>query len=328
MTTRAGVAAAGDRRRSSESARPPLWAGGVASCAATLVSHPFDLTKVRLQTIRKQISADPHVRRRVISTRMVPVMWTIVKTEGVRALYGGLSASLLRQGTYSTIRFGLYDAFKWLLVEKDKKPTWGQLLLCSTAAGILGGASGNPSDVVNVRMQNDGQLPPAQRRNYRHALDGLVRICREEGARVLLRGVGYSTSRAVVMTVSQMMSYDIFKELLLSQQRHRNDSLGVHFASSVGSALVATTACSPFDVIKTRIMSAHTADDRRAFKIIHQMVRNEGILSLFKGWVPAFVRLGPHTIVTFIVMEYIRDWHTQSKPHRQHIIQPAFANHP
>lgn len=99
-------------------------------------------------------------------------------------------------------------------------------------AGALGGAFGNPSDVVNVRMQNDGQLPPNQRRNYKNVLDGMVRICREEGPRVLLRGIGSSTHRAILITVSQMSSYDMFKQAFIDRL-HFHDDLMTHFASSL-----------------------------------------------------------------------------------------------
>jgi len=33
----------------------------------------------------------------------------IIRTNGALALYNGLSASILRQATYSTTRFGLYE---------------------------------------------------------------------------------------------------------------------------------------------------------------------------------------------------------------------------
>lgn len=36
----------------------------------------------------------------------------IVKQDGVLGLYNGLSASLLRQLTYSTTRFGMYEVVK------------------------------------------------------------------------------------------------------------------------------------------------------------------------------------------------------------------------
>ncbi|ORX57529.1 mitochondrial carrier [Hesseltinella vesiculosa] len=285
---------------------PPFWYGGFASCVASLVSHPFDLTKVRIQTIvRKQHNAwNWHLFG---PANMVRTMRMIVQTEGWHALYNGLDASLLRQGTYSTIRFGLYDYFKWLAAGNDK-PTFRQLLACSTSAGILGGAVGNPFDVVNVRMQNDGQLPPEQQRRYKNVIDGMYRICKEEGPRVLLRGLGPSTQRAVLITVSQMTSYDEFKMMLINRLAWHN-GLMTHFSASLLAGLVATTVCSPLDVVKTRIMNAHHPDRKHLVNIVLHMIKTEGLGSLFRGWVPAFIRLGPHTTVTFLVLEKLKEHH-------------------
>ena len=63
-------------------------------------------------------------------------------------------------------------------------------IVAGVLAGGVAGIAGNPADVVNVRMQNDGKLPMEQRRNYRNALDGLLRIVREEGPVALFRGLG------------------------------------------------------------------------------------------------------------------------------------------
>lgn len=110
-------------------------------------------------------------------------------------------------------------------------PTVWQMLLASSTAGALGGACGNPGDVVNVRMQYDGQLPIQQRRNYKHALDGVVRIAREEGIASLFRGLGPNMNRAILMTSSQCVSYDTFKDLLL-RYSPLQDGLVLHFTSS------------------------------------------------------------------------------------------------
>jgi dicarboxylate transporter 10 len=56
-------------------------------------------------------------------------------------------------------------------------------------------------------------------------------------------------------------------------------------------------------------MSASTASGTGAMGAMTSMIRNEGIMSLFKGWTPAFIRLGPHTIVTFMVLEQLKCWH-------------------
>lgn len=107
-----------------------------------------------------------------------------------------------------------------------------ELLLCSSIAGALGGVSGNPGDVINVRMQNDGQLPITQRRNYKHAMDGIVRISKEEGAAALFRGLGPNVNRAILMTSSQCVSYDVFKSILLNHSPLQ-DGLTLHFSSSL-----------------------------------------------------------------------------------------------
>jgi dicarboxylate transporter 10 len=111
-------------------------------------------------------------------------------------------------------------------------PSVLQLLMCSTAAGIAGGICGNPGDVVNVRMQNDGQLPVHLKRNYLHAFDGLIRMTKEEGVASLFRGVGPNINRAILMTSSQCVSYDRFKAFFLKSQ-YLNEGMGLHLLSSV-----------------------------------------------------------------------------------------------
>ncbi len=57
---------------------------------------------------------------------------------------------------------------------------------------------GAPADVVNVRMQNDCKLPMEQRRNYKHAFNGLIRIYHEEGPRTLFNGIIKLTKKPVL----------------------------------------------------------------------------------------------------------------------------------
>jgi hypothetical protein len=91
-------------------------------------------------------------------------------------------------------------------------------------AGAGGSLVGNPADVIMVRMQADGtnsmsrsfpstytslffvlgRLPEAQRRNYKHAFDGLFRIAREEGITTLWTGTLPNLQRAMLMTAGQL----------------------------------------------------------------------------------------------------------------------------
>ncbi|ODQ80337.1 hypothetical protein BABINDRAFT_131998 [Babjeviella inositovora NRRL Y-12698] len=263
---------------------------------ACLFTHPLDLAKVRLQTAAKP------------GAGLVSTAYLIMKHEGFLKLYSGLSASLLRQATYSTTRFGVYDALKEYFTARNggAQPSTGILLPCSMAAGAIGGLVGNPSDVVNIRMQNDSSLPHNQRRNYKNAFDGLRRMVSEEGPAALFRGLSPNLTRGILMTASQVVTYDIAKECLVEQLNFDPTTKATHFSASLLAGLVATTVCSPADVVKTRIMNSKDAT-QGAITILTDAVKHEGVGFMFRGWIPAFVRLGPQTILTFVALEQLRE---------------------
>ncbi|OCK75337.1 MC family mitochondrial carrier protein [Lepidopterella palustris CBS 459.81] len=273
----------------------PLIFGGSAAAMAALITHPLDLVKVRLQT------RTPSSPQSMLSTFI-----HIYRTQGISGLYTGLSASMLRQLTYSIVRFGVYEDLKIRFASTQTPSNPGtnlsflSLIAMSSTAGFLGGIAGNPADVVNVRMQSDAAKPPFAQLKYKNALDGLVRMIREEGLPALFRGVGANCGRAVLMTSSQLASYDIFKATCLSTQ-YFSDNFFTQFISSVGAGFVATTICSPVDVVKTLIMSA--GGKLPLLQTLHTIQRKEGIFWVLRGWVPSFIRLGPQTIITMLIFE-------------------------
>lgn len=268
----------------------PFWFGGSASCFAACFTHPLDLIKVRLQT-----QGHHGVRR-----NMLQMFVHVAKDDGLRGLYRGLSAAQLRQLTYSMTRFGVYEDLKNRFTTPDKQPSFLTLVAMASTAGLLGGIAGNPCDILNVRMQHDAALPVEQRRNYKHAIDGLLRMAREEGVGSLWRGVWPNSSRAILMTVGQLATYDVFKRSLL-QYTSLKDNLTTHFTASFLAGFVATTICSPVDVIKTRVMSSK--ENSSIVRLVTDITRAEGLRWMFKGWVPSFIRVGPHTVLTFLFLE-------------------------
>ncbi|KXL43143.1 hypothetical protein M433DRAFT_21320 [Acidomyces richmondensis BFW] len=278
----------------------PLWFGGSASCFAACVTHPLDLLKVRLQT-------QSHGAQRKGLGQMLT---HVVQHDGLPGLYRGLSASLLRQITYSTTRFGVYEELKEVFTTGVVTPSFPALIAMASTSGFLGGIAGNPADILNVRMQNDAALPQSERRNYKHAMDGLARMIREEGVASMFRGVWPNSTRAVLMTASQLASYDMFKKEIL-ERTSMDDNLYTHFTASFMAGFVATTVCSPVDVVKTRIMSAKVKEN--VISLLLNITKHEGFGWMFRGWVPSFIRLGPHTIATFMFLEQHkkiwRKWH-------------------
>ena len=105
-----------------------------------------------------------HIVRSVTNYKISPVKYLFSRNHGILALYNGLSASLLRQLTYSTTRFAIYEMAKQSVSPNGEKIGFGQSLAMAAVAGGCGGIVGTPGDMVNVRMQNDIKLPPEQRR--------------------------------------------------------------------------------------------------------------------------------------------------------------------
>lgn len=109
--------------------RLPRWYfGGGASAMAACLTHPLDLLKVHLQTAKssKEFTLVTRVKR-------------IVEVQGFTALYNGLTASLFRQLTYSTVRFGLYDILKQASKDSSGKIPFHQMVAMAGISGAAGG---------------------------------------------------------------------------------------------------------------------------------------------------------------------------------------------
>eukprot|EP00128_Syssomonas_multiformis_P001804 Colp12_sorted_trinity150504_noHs@20663 len=282
----------------------PIWMkyliGGLSGMTAAVVTHPLDLIKVRMQLIGKAAGSEA----------VKPGMWHtakgVVTSQGFTGLYSGLSASLLRQMTYTTTRLGLYEQLKNSF-QKGDKSSLGQSIFLAAIAGAGGAVIGNPADVTMVRMQADGRLPPSQRRNYTSALDGLARTVKAEGVGALFSGVLPNIERAMLMCVGQLAAYDQTKQLLLSTP-YFSDSIATHILSSIAAGFVATSITSPFDVVKTRIMNASPTDPqyKGTLDAFTKILRAEGPFAFYKGWTPYFIRLGPNTVVMMVVCEQLK----------------------
>lgn len=236
--------------------------------------------------------------------RMTGMAMQVVRSDGVLALYNGLSASLCRQMTYSMTRFAIYETVRDKISSQNQGPMpFYQKILLAAFGGLTGGFIGTPADMVNVRMQNDVKLPPDLRRNYAHALDGLLRVWKEEGIRKLFSGASMAASRGAMVTVGQLSCYDQAKQLVLGTGL-MTDNIFTHFVASFIAGGCATVLCQPMDVVKTRLMNS-----KGEYRGVIHCLSDTGKLgpkAFYKGLVPAGIRLIPHTVLTFIFLEQLR----------------------
>jgi solute carrier family 25 oxoglutarate transporter 11 len=259
--------------------------GGLSAMAGAAASHPLDVIKVRMQIEAQKASA----------------FETAAKVFRERSMFAGLTASLARQGVYSSCRFGVYDYLK----RASGSLTFAQSVGCGLCAGGFGAVVANPLDLTLVRMQADAKLPMAERRNYKNVVDGVSRILREEGLVTLWKGSSPTCLRAMVITASQFAVYDKAKQQIL-QAKLLPDGTTAHFTSALTAGFVASVTSNPFDVIKTRVYNAAPGTYKNPLDCLVKTIAEGGPMALYKGFIPTFVRQAPYVIVMFITNENLK----------------------
>lgn len=271
--------------------------GGLAGAASATLVQPFDLLKTQ-----RQILAGKGVRM-----SLAQQIVNVTRAErGWRGLYDGLGAALLRQLTYTSTRMGVFNA----LDRPDA--SFVHRIASGVVAGAVGAVVGNPAEVVLIRMSADSRLPPLQQRRYRNVVDALRRISGEEGPLTLLRGVQATVSRAMLLNAAQLGTYSQAKDVLLRNGPwFQPGSIWLHTAAGMISGLVCTAASLPADVCKSRVQNMlprldGTLPYKGMIDCCVKTIREEGLLALWKGFLPYYLRLGPHTVLTFIFLEQLR----------------------
>ena len=178
----------------------------------------------------------------------------MIRTQGFRSLYKGLSAGLLRQATYTTARMGIYNNLSAMATtyNEGKPIPLYQKAGCGLTAGGLGALIGNPADLTLLRMQADTQLPMDQRRNYKGLVDAFSRIIREEGAKGLFTGAGPTVVRAMALNMGMLASNDQAKEMLEGLGFEKGGNAVILGAASIAGVLAAVCSL-PFDYVKTQL---------------------------------------------------------------------------
>jgi hypothetical protein len=133
---------------------------------------------------------------------LVRTLFSFASRDGIPSLWTGLTGSWLRQCSYSTARFGLYNYFAKEVKQRTgtTKLTAGWEVVCSGVAGGAAGLIGNPTEVVLVRMCADGAKTAAERYNYGNSIRALYRIAKEEGMSTFSRGLTPNIVRSVIMS--------------------------------------------------------------------------------------------------------------------------------
>lgn len=293
-TRRASVASPSrDARmtRDDDDAPKAFVASACAVACATSLTHPMDALKTLTQASRPSSAIGARVA-------------------GVSVLFAGLTPALVRAMTYGGARLGLYDVIRARLRARAFVDARESSLTLDIVAGFASGAIAafvlNPTELVKVRMMVRARDGEARMR----ALDVVARSVKEGGLRSLWRGCALASARSGALTASQCATYGEVKKRLIANDVV-SDGLTAHVAASMSTGIVATAATNPIDMVKTRVYIANAGDGQgksrvSAMACAREVVVEQGVRGFFRGFWANYLRLGPQTVVTFVVSEHLR----------------------
>lgn len=296
---------------STNSLAAELGVSGVSVGVATLTTNPFDVVKTRLQ-LQSLKTANQEKSPGLVRTGVL-----LVRHEGVLALWNGLPPALARGLLYGGLRLGLYSPIKTAMAalgsgssgsgsvsgqqkegtNKEQVSFIGKLA-SGSLSGSLAAAITNPTELIKTRLQTKGNV-------HKGSIAVVKHIIANEGVKGLWRGSVPGMTRAALLTACQCATYDEIKHMVLRYSGWE-EGLATQLTSSTLAGLVATTATNPIDVIKT-VVFAGGSKVSGPWAAAVDIWKSDGPKGFLKGWVANFARLGPQTIVAFVVCEYLRD---------------------
>jgi len=233
------------------------------------------------------------------------VILDIIKREGVRGLYSGLSSSLVGIAVTNGIYYYFYERSRGLLLNA-RTGSKALSTIESMLAGLIAGSAttiiSNPIWVVQTSQAVHSARGPADASSMRPkkfgAFDAINAILAKDGLAGFWRGIG----PALVLVINPVIQYTVFEQLKNALVRSRLATMRRGAVRPQGSAsavlndwdffmlgavskLVATGTTYPYIVVKSRLQAGHERAERYK-SALHGLVtifKEEGLQGLYGG---------------------------------------------
>ncbi|KAG8849320.1 hypothetical protein FRB91_010034 [Serendipita sp. 411] len=162
------------------SALTPLLSGIAARTIISTVASPLELLRTSLQSTPLNPTV-PHTLRSVLSSAR-----SLARTQGVTALWRGLSPTLWRDVPFSGVYWASYETWKSTLRREYNKTGAPYEFVSGAVSGITAALITHPFDVAKTRRQ---ALLLSQSGVPARTMQFLTKIIRQEGVSALYAGV-------------------------------------------------------------------------------------------------------------------------------------------
>jgi len=276
------------------------FAGSMGGVVEACCLQPIDLVKTRLQ-----------LDRSAKYKGIVDCGKQVVHSEGVRALWKGLTPFATHLTFKYALRMGSNSVYQGALRDKDGKLSDARRM----GAGFLAGITEaliivTPFEVVKIRLQQQKGLCKDTMK-YHGPIHCATTIMKEEGPLGLWSGATPTVLRNGTNQMCLFWAKNHMDQWLWG--KHEGDGKQLtptqSMVSGFSAACIGPVATGPFDVIKTRLMAqSKSGGDIRYKGFLDALVkipREEGFLAMYKGLLPRLMRIPPGQAIVWAVSDQI-----------------------
>lgn len=271
-------------------------ASSSAPALAAVFTNPIEVCKVRQQMDKRPGG-------------LLSTLRAVHASDGIAGLQAGLRMAVVREGSKSIFRIGLFEPIVQLIHDRKQGPAPPhKRLAAGMSSGALSALICNPIELVKTRQQAASLVGAFE---YKGPIDGLLQLHRAEGLAGMWRGTGVSMARSAAVTGPHLTTYTGVKELCVSNG-YLADAPPLHVLASLVGGLAGIVCNQPLDVVRNRLYSQplNAAGEgtlyRGALDCAKQLVASEGPGGLYRGFWSHYIRVGPHYVLTFVFLEQIK----------------------
>ncbi|XP_050414699.1 mitochondrial carnitine/acylcarnitine carrier protein [Patella vulgata] len=274
-------------------------AGGFGGVCCVSAGQPLDMIKVRIQTMPRPPPGQAPLYAGTFDCAM-----KIVKKEGFFGLYKGMGAPLAGVAPMFAICFFGFGVGKRLQQNKpDDVLTYAQLFKAGMVAGVFTTVIMAPGERIKCLLQV--QAASGKPAIYNGPIDCIKQLYKEGGIRSLYRGTAATLLRDVPASGMYFMVYEWLQHILTPAGGSRNDlSVGRTLVAGGVAGIFNWAVAIPPDVLKSRLQTAPEGTYPNGIRdVFRQLMKEEGILSLYKGFTPVMLRAFPANAACFMGYE-------------------------
>jgi len=259
--------------------------GGVSAAISKTLAAPIELIKLRIQNMDEMLKNGTLDKK---YNGIADCFRRVIAEEGFNSLWKGNLANVLRYFPTQALNFAFKDFYKTKLSRDKKKHGYFQFVMGNIASGGAAGATSlafvYSLDYARTRLANDmkSSKKGAAEKQFNGLIDVYKKTMATDGVAGLYRGFTISAVGIVIYRGLYFGIYDSVKAIL---PRSIQDNFLVSFGLGFFVTNAAGFASYPIDTIRRRMMmtSGQAVKYNGSIDCAKQIVKNEGVKSLFKG---------------------------------------------